>query len=85
MIEKLTTYAVKNALFTFEDKILVACSGGADSVALVHLLFKAGFDIAIAHCNFQLRGSDSDEDARFCKELASTYNLPYHTVKLDTK
>ncbi|NQX91854.1 MAG: tRNA lysidine(34) synthetase TilS [Flavobacteriales bacterium] len=85
MIDRLTTYAVKNALFTFEDKILVACSGGADSVALVHLLFKAGFDIGIAHCNFQLRGSDSEEDALFCKELAAKYDLPYHQTVLNTK
>ena len=67
------------------DKVLVAVSGGIDSVVLVSLFIEAGFDLSIAHCNFQLRGDESDEDEEFVKQLAASHSIPFHTRRFDTK
>ncbi len=66
-------------------KLLLAISGGLDSVVLASLLFQNDNDIALAHCNFQLRGTDSDKDEAFVKDFAQKRNIPFFTVKFDTK
>jgi tRNA(Ile)-lysidine synthase len=68
-------YIQQNKICNKNDKILVAVSGGADSVVLLHLFAKLGFNIAIAHCNFKLRDKDADDDEIFVKQLAEKYNL----------
>ena len=70
--------------FSEEGKILLACSGGLDSCVLLHLLLKLGKRPAIAHVNYGLRGSASDEDAAFVKELAEQNDLPFHFCKAPT-
>ena len=75
---------VKN-LFTKKDRLLIATSGGVDSVVLCKLCALAGFDFGMAHCNFQLRGADSDRDESFVKNLAAELNVPFHIVKFETK
>lgn len=65
--------------------ILVAVSGGLDSVALLHLFRLAGFSIQVAHCNFNLRGEESDADERFVQELCATYDIPFHVQHFDTE
>ena len=55
----------KYALFRLEDRLLVAVSGGIDSMVLCDLLLKSGYVFSVAHCNFQLRGADSDNDELF--------------------
>jgi tRNA(Ile)-lysidine synthase len=72
-------------LFDPGDKILLAVSGGVDSVVLAHLLHRAGFRFAIAHCNFQLRGEDSEGDEEFVKQLAKRLEVPIHIERFDTK
>ncbi len=67
------------------DKLLIAVSGGVDSVVLCDLCFHAGFNFEIAHCNFQLRGLDSEADEQFVIELASKYNVKHHVMKFDTE
>ncbi len=66
------------------DTILLAVSGGIDSVVLVDLFHKAKFRFAIAHCNFGLRGKDSDEDAEFVQRLAVLMHVPFFSEKFDT-
>lgn len=75
MKDKLIEYINKNNLFNKDQKILVALSGGIDSVVLLDLLFNAGFNISIAHCNFHLRGDESNEDEAFVRKLGEKYNL----------
>lgn len=71
-------------LFSSKDRLLLAVSGGVDSVVLCELCHQAGFDFAIAHCNFQLRGEESDRDELFVKELGKKYDKKVFIKKFDT-
>lgn len=84
MLEDFELFVKKNNLFTKESRLLLAISGGLDSVCLFHLLLKSNCNFEVAHCNFQLRGNDSNEDESFVKSLASQHNIPYHCVHFDT-
>ena len=64
---------------------LLAVSGGLDSVVMAHLFRQAERPFAIAHCNFQLRGADSDEDEAFVRRLAELYEAPFFVKQFDTK
>ena len=66
------------------QKILVACSGGLDSVVLLDLFQKMNLDLGVAHCNFKLRGAQSDEDLNFVVTLAHTLKVPVFTTDFDT-
>jgi tRNA(Ile)-lysidine synthase len=72
-------------LFQKNDYLLLAVSGGADSVALCELCFQAGFHFEIAHCNFQLRGEESQRDEEFVRQLAEKYWSKVFIKKFDTK
>ena len=65
--------------------MLVAVSGGVDSVVLCHLCKLAGYDFGIAHCNFQLRGADSERDEQFVMAFAGKLDVPVHTIRFNTK
>lgn len=71
-------------LFHAKDRLLVAVSGGVDSVVLCELCKHAGYDFAMAHCNFQLRGEESDADEQFVTDLAEKYNVEFFVQKFDT-
>ncbi|WP_344977336.1 tRNA lysidine(34) synthetase TilS [Compostibacter hankyongensis] len=64
--------------------VLLAVSGGKDSVALCHLFREAGYPFAIAHCNFRLRGGESERDEDFVTALARHYEVPFHHIAFDT-
>lgn len=84
-LEQFSTYIKKNALFTKEHKILLAVSGGKDSVLMVQLFKLAGYQFSIAHCNFNLRGEEAQRDETFVKLLAASLAVPFHVVHFDTK
>jgi tRNA(Ile)-lysidine synthase len=75
----------KNDLFRKEDRLLLAFSGGVDSVVLAHLLQTAGYTFELAHCNFQLRGAEANEDTTFCKNMAESMGKTLHIRHFDTK
>ncbi len=85
MVERFGKYLIENNLFTTEDKILLAVSGGIDSMVMTHLFMRLGFDFRIAHCNFSLRGEESDGDEAFVKEFANNHSIPFYSIRFDTK
>lgn len=72
-------------LFLKKDTVLVATSGGADSVVLCHLLKQLGYNFAIAHCNFNLRSTESVRDELFVENLAQQLEVPYFQTSFNTK
>ena len=83
-IKQFTSFITENSLFAHQDNILLAVSGGMDSVLMAHLFKEAGFNFGIAHCNFQLRGQESINDQLFCEALAQQLEVPIYIKKFDT-
>jgi tRNA(Ile)-lysidine synthase len=81
MLQAFKAYIAKENLFLPGDKILLAVSGGMDSVAMVELFSQAKYSFAIAHCNFQLRGEESDTDESFVRKLAKKLKVPFYIRK----
>lgn len=74
----------KRKLCIPSDQILVAASGGIDSMVLIDMFLKSGFQISVAHVNFNLRGIDADEDENFVREKCRKSNVPFFTRSFDT-
>lgn len=84
MVQRFINEVVDRSLFNPNDTVLLAVSGGMDSVTMCELFYRAGYRFAMAHCNFRLRAKDSDGDEVFVKQLAKRYNVPIHSVAFDT-
>ncbi len=84
MLGQLKSFIEREDLFTSSDRILLACSGGIDSMVLAHLLKKGNFSFALAHVNYKLRAKESDEDARFVKGEAERLAVPFFQLTVDT-
>ncbi|MEM6830795.1 MAG: ATP-binding protein, partial [Bacteroidota bacterium] len=65
------------------EKVLLAVSGGLDSMVMAHLFLKSEISFGIAHCNFGLRGEASDGDERFVQSWAEAHQVPYHGKRVD--
>ncbi len=83
--ERFKEFIEEEYLFSPKDKLLLAVSGGVDSVVLCELCFRSGFDFIIAHCNFQLRGKESVRDEIFVKSLAEKYQKEILIKKFETE
>jgi tRNA(Ile)-lysidine synthase len=79
----------KKKLIVKGDSVLIALSGGSDSVALFHLLLSAqpflSLSLSAGHCNFQLRGKASEHDAEFCQRLCDQFNIPFFSRQFNTR
>ena len=84
MLRRVSTYIRQRGLLNKEQPVLVAISGGADSVALLDVLLRAGYRCIAAHCNFHLRGEESNRDEAFVRELCATMNVLLEVKDFDT-
>lgn len=85
LLKEFEQYIKQQNLFNTKDKLLLAVSGGVDSVVLCELCRRAGFDFFIAHCNFQLRAAESERDENFVRELGKKYAVEVFVKKFDTE
>lgn len=83
-LNKVSRFIETHRLLDKGRKSIVALSGGADSVALALTLRALGYDVEAAHCNFHLRGGESDRDEKFCVEFCKTNDISLHIVHFDT-
>lgn len=85
MLHKISKYISCNKLLSEGDKVLIALSGGADSVALLHILRRLAYDCIAVHCNFHLRGEESMRDQYFVEELCRQLSIPLQIADFDTE
>lgn len=85
MLQRFTAYAAQQHLFPQGQTVLLAVSGGRDSVVMTHLVRRAGIPFEIAHCNFHLRPGDCDRDEAFVRQIADSYGVPCHVASFDTR
>ena len=84
ILSSFTDFIKKYDLFASHHQILLAVSGGKDSVLMTHLFKNSGFNFGIAHCNFNLRDHEAQRDEDFVKQLATTLNVPFFVKHFDT-
>ena len=84
MTEKFIAFIRENQLVGEGQKILLAVSGGMDSMAMLELFCESGYEVGVAHCNFYLRGKESDDDEAFVREVTRGKRLPFYSKAFDT-
>lgn len=85
MIGKVKEYIGTNQLLQPKERVIIGVSGGADSVALLDVLIRLKYDCVVAHCNFHLRGEESNRDERFVRELCWNYDITLEVIDFDTE
>src|SRR5688500_8002227 len=84
VVEQLLNHIRRHALCKTTDKILLAVSGGVDSMVMLHLFRDAGFNVGVVHCNFQLRGKESAADEELVRKTCEVLNIPFFVKGFDT-
>lgn len=84
MLQQFLNHIQRFQLGDTSTRVLLAVSGGLDSMVMLHLYHTAGFEIGVAHCNFQLRGKASDDDAALVKATCDALQIPFYIEKFDT-
>jgi len=84
VLEQFDNFILSNNIVNQGDKVLLAVSGGKDSMLMAWLFIKAGFRVEIAHCNFHLRGEESDGDMALVVKFAQDFAIPIHIKDFDT-
>ncbi|WP_235295983.1 tRNA lysidine(34) synthetase TilS [Portibacter marinus] len=83
MLDKFNHFISNQELVHKSQKILIACSGGVDSMCMTELFRRGGYDIGLAHLNHGLRGVESDKDEKLCEDYARRHHLEIHHEKMD--
>lgn len=85
LLERFQNYIREHELVAPAERILLTVSGGVDSMVMLSLFARSGYTIGVAHCNFQLRGEESDEDEVLVQNEAARYGVPFYNMRFDTK
>jgi tRNA(Ile)-lysidine synthase len=85
VIQTVKNFIKHNNLIAENDTVLCAVSGGADSIVMASVLIELNYKIAIAHCNFKLRGKQADKDEQLVKKFADNYELSFHSTLFETE
>lgn len=85
MLAELHRFITDHCLIGHAERVLLAVSGGIDSMVMANLFLHLPYDTGIAHCNFSLRGPESDQDEEFVKNFSSYNKLPFFPARFDTK
>lgn len=84
LLEAFQRYIAEHDLATPEDRILLTVSGGVDSMVMLWLFIGAGYRVGVAHCNFQLRGQESEEDEVLVEQQAAQFGVPFYNRRFET-
>lgn len=84
LLDAFEKYIEENELFSHDDKLLLTVSGGVDSMVMMSLVAAAGYRFGVAHCNFQLRGAESDDDEKLVEREALRYGAEFFNMRFDT-
>jgi tRNA(Ile)-lysidine synthase len=85
MLQRFRKFIGDNMLLNKGDRVLLAVSGGIDSMVMTHLFLQLSNELGIAHCNFALRGEESDNDEALVRDFARVHNIAFYSVRFDTK
>ncbi|MGE5420500.1 MAG: tRNA lysidine(34) synthetase TilS, partial [Chloroflexota bacterium] len=85
MLAEVNGFIAGHRLIGHGEKVLLAVSGGIDSMAMAHMFLHLPYDTGIAHCNFSLRGNDSDLDEELVRKFSENNNIPFYTVRFNTQ
>lgn len=85
MLSKFESYIKDQFPYLLKEKSIVCCSGGVDSIVLFYLMLSVNKNFVVAHCNFKLRGEDSDGDEEFVKKLCKQNSIEFYSKSFDTK
>ena len=84
LLQRFQQHLAENNLFAPDDRMLLTVSGGVDSMVMLALFAASGYRVGVAHCNFQLRGREGDEDEELVAETAARLGVPYYNRRFDT-
>ncbi|MGB1318555.1 MAG: tRNA lysidine(34) synthetase TilS, partial [Flavobacteriales bacterium] len=85
MLKRFEEYNLQKNFFGQNQKLLIAVSGGVDSMVLANVLLSLGYSFGIAHCNYQLRGKDSEKDQQLIEDFAHKTGISLHVKRVDTE
>ncbi|MCR4920234.1 MAG: tRNA lysidine(34) synthetase TilS [Bacteroidaceae bacterium] len=85
ILRRVSQYIDRHKMIGDNRRVLVALSGGADSVALLHILHSLNHPVIAAHCNFTLRGEESERDEQFVRDLCQRFGIPCHVKRFETR
>ena len=85
LLEAFQRYVAENDLATHDDRILLTVSGGVDSMVMLSLFTRSGYSVGVAHCNFQLRGAESDEDEVLVEDEAKKHGAAFYNRRFETR
>jgi tRNA(Ile)-lysidine synthase len=84
LLKRFKDFIDHQKLLAPSDKLLLAVSGGIDSMVLLDLCLQAGYDVEVAHCNFKLRGAESDADEQLVAEVCTAQRIKLHSISFET-